>query len=115
LSAFAVAGKAGTHLMQNEIQALSYMVKRDPAAVAGLVLIGSSSMLYIHVQLKMVRAGYKTSFDVLKGPLSASGLDTPARYLQVRAKQGWSPWAVYLFLPCLLAGIGLLVLGLFRL
>ncbi len=63
--------------MQNEIQALSYMVTHDPAVVAGLLLIGGSSVLYIHVQLKMVRAGYKASFDVLRGPLSAKALDTP--------------------------------------
>lgn len=101
--------------MQNEIQALSYMVKHDPAVVAGWLLIGSSSVFYIHVQLKMVRAGYKTSFDVLKGPLSAKGLETPTQYLKVHAKHGWSPWPVYLFLPFLLVGIGLLVFGLFRL
>lgn len=101
--------------MQNEIQALSYMTKHDPAVVAGFLLIGSSSVLYIHVQLKMVRAGYKTSFDVLRGPLSAKGLDTPRQYLRVRAKQCWSPWPVYLFLPCLLGGIGLLLFGLFHL
>jgi hypothetical protein len=101
------------HLMQNEIQALSYMMKHDPAVVAGFLLIGSSSVLYIHVQLKMVRAGYKTSFDVLRGPWSAKGLET--QYLKVRAKHDWSPWPVYLFPPFLLAGIGLLVFGLFRL
>jgi hypothetical protein len=101
--------------VQNEIQAVSDIAKHDPAAVAGLLLIGSSSVLYIHVQLRMVRAGYKTSFDVLRGPLSAKGLETPTQYLKVRAKHGWSPWPIYLFLPCLFAGIGLLVFGLFHL
>ncbi len=40
--------------MQNEIQALSYMVKHDPAVVAGFLLIGSSSVLYkkFHPQLR---------------------------------------------------------------
>lgn len=101
--------------MQNEIHALSYMAKHDPAVVAGFLSMGSSSLLYIHVQLKMVRAGGKTSFDVLRGPLSAKGLDTPTQYLKVCAKEGWSPWPIYLFLPCMLAGICLLVFGLFRL
>jgi hypothetical protein len=101
--------------MQNEIQALSYMAEHDPAAIAGLLLIGSSSVLYFHIQLKMVKAGYKTSFDVLRGPLSAKGWDTPKLYLKLRGKEGWSPWPVYLFLPCMLAGISLLVFGLFRL
>lgn len=68
--------------MQNEIQALSYMAKHDPAVVAGFLLIGSSSVLYFHVQLKMVRAGYKTSFDVLRGPLSAKGLETSTQVSQ---------------------------------
>jgi hypothetical protein len=104
-----------THPMQNEIQALSYVAKHDPAVIAGLFLIGCSSVLYIHVQLKMVRAGYKTSIDVLKGPLSAKGLETPTLYLKVRAKEGWSPWPIYLFSPCMLAGIGLLVFGFFHL
>jgi hypothetical protein len=101
--------------MQDEIQALSYMMKHDPTVVAGWLLIGSSSVFYIHVHLKMVRAGYKTSFDVLRGPLSAKGLETPTQYLKVRAKHGWSPWPVYMFLPCLLAGIALLIFGMFRL
>lgn len=102
--------------MQNEIQALSYMAKHDPAAVAGWVLIGCSSVLYIHVELKMVKARYKTSFDVLRGPLSSKGaFHTFTQYLEVCGKQRWSPYPVYLFLPCLLVGIGLLLFGLFRL
>jgi hypothetical protein len=90
-------------------------VKHDPTVVAGFLFIGCSSVLYIHVQIKMVRAGYRTSFDVLRGPLSAKGMDTPTQYLKVRAKHDWSPWPVYLLFPCPLAGIGLLVFGLFHL
>jgi hypothetical protein len=101
--------------MQNEVEAASYMVKHDPAVVAGFLLIGVSSLLYFHVQLKMVRAGYKTSFDVLRGPLSAKGLETPSTYLKVRSEHGWSAWPIYLYLPTLISGIGLLVFGLFRL
>src|SRR5579863_10164068 len=88
--------------MRNEIQPLSYMVKHDPAAFAGWVLIGSSSVLYIHVELKMVKAGYKTSFAVLRGPLSSQGaIPAFTRYLRVCGEHCWSPWPVYLFLPCL--------------
>jgi hypothetical protein len=102
--------------MQNEIQALSYMAKHDPAAIAGWVLIGCSSVLYFHVELKMVKAGFKTSFDVLRGPLSSKGaFPTFTQYLKACSKQSWSPWPVYLFVPCLLAGIGLLVFGIFHL
>jgi hypothetical protein len=101
--------------MQSDIQALLYVAKHDPAVIAGFLLIGSSSLLYIHVQLKMVRAGYITSFDILSGALSKRGREGPAQYLKVCAKESWSPWPVYLFLPCMLGGIGLLVFGLFRL
>ena len=73
-------------LVQHEIQAVPYMLKHDPAVVAGFLLIGRSSVFYILIQLKMVRAGYKTSFDVLRGPLRAKGLATPAQYLKVRTK-----------------------------
>jgi hypothetical protein len=82
------------HLVQNEIQALADIARHDPTAIAGFCLIGVSSVLYIHVQLKMVRAGYKMSFDVLRGPLSAKGLGTGAQYLKVRDKEGGSLWPV---------------------
>ena len=45
--------------MQNEIQAVSYMAKHDPAVIAGLLLIGCSPVLFIHIQLKMIRAATK--------------------------------------------------------
>jgi hypothetical protein len=101
--------------MQNEIQALSYMAKHDPAVVAGLLLIGSSSVLFFHIQLKMIRAGYKTSYSFFGKPFSWNGWDTPAQYLRVCGKHDWSPWPVYLVFSCTLAGIGLLVFGMFRL
>lgn len=102
--------------MQNEIQSLSYMVKHDPAVIAGWVLVGCSLVLYIHVELKMVKGRYKASVDVLRGPLGSKGaLPTFTQYIKVCDKQGWSRWPVYLFLPSLLVGIGFLVFGLFRL
>ena len=101
--------------MQNEIQAVSYLAKHDPAVVGGLLLIGTSSVLFIHIQLKMIRAGYKTSYSFFGRPFSLNGWDTPAHYLKVHSKHDWSPWPVYLVFPSMLAGIGLLVFGLFRL
>jgi hypothetical protein len=53
--------------MQNEVQAISYMAKHDPAVIAGLLLIGCSSVPFVHMQLRMVRAGYRTSLDILRG------------------------------------------------
>jgi hypothetical protein len=100
--------------MQGEIQAISYATRHDPAAVAGLLLIGCSSVLFIHIQFKMIRAGYKTSYTFLRLNI-ANGWDTPSQYLRVRAKHSWSPWPAYLLFPCVIVGIALLVFGLFRL
>ena len=102
--------------MQNELQAMSYLARHDPAAIGGLFLIGCSSALFIHIQLKMIRAGYKTSYTFfgLK-PFRANGWDTPAQYLKIRSKHSWSPWPAYLLFPCTIIGIGLLVFGLFHL
>jgi hypothetical protein len=102
-------------MMQNEIQAVSYMAKHDPAVIIGLLLIVCSNALFIHIQLKMVRAGYQTSYTFFRSSSRLNGWDTPGQYLKVRAKHDWSPWPVYLLFPCTIAAIGLLVFGLFRL
>jgi hypothetical protein len=102
-------------MQENNFQQILYMVQHDPAVIAGLLLIGSAAVLFIHIQLKMIRAGYKTSYGFFGKPLSANGWDTPVRYLKVRAKHGWSPWPVYLLGPCVVLGIVVFVLGLLRL
>ena len=53
--------------------------------------------------------GYKTEpFD-----WTANGkLNLPIEYLKIRNQHGWSPWAVYLMVLMLLAGIGFILLGL---
>ncbi len=90
--------------MQNEIQAISYMLKQSSGS-RRLPSFGSLGVLYIHVQFKMVRAGYKTLFDVMREPpVRTVGKRTPS--ISRFAPNTWSPWPVYLFLPCLLAGIG---------
>lgn len=87
------------------------MWRHDPAAILGFSLIGCFAVLYYHVQIKMLRAGYITSYDF--SPYR--GWAAPFRYLKVRAKHDWSPWPAYLLFPCLIAGVALLVFGLFRL
>jgi hypothetical protein len=101
--------------MQGAIQSLSYMGRHDPAVIAGFAFIGSASVLFFHIQLKMIRAGYKTSYSFFGKPFSWNGWDTLPKYLRVRAKHNWSPWPVYLLGPSMLAGIVLLIFGLFRL
>ena len=101
--------------MRENLQQIIYMVWHDPAAVVGFLLIGIFAVLFIHLQLKMIKAGYKTSYNFIGKPFAAVGWDTPARYLKVCANHGWSPWPAYLLAPCLLLGIAALVFGLFRL
>jgi len=100
---------------ENDFKPMVYMAQHDPAVVLGLLIIGSSALFFIHIQLKMIRAGYKTSYTFFKKPLSANGWDTPAQYLKVRAEHGWSPWPVYLLGLSLFIGTIVLVFGLFRL
>ena len=95
--------------MQGNLGQISYIARHDPIVITGFLLIGTAGFLFIHVQLRMSRSGYKTDF------WSAKKWEVPAEYLRVRAEHGWSPWPVYLFGPCLLLGIAALILGLFRL
>jgi hypothetical protein len=102
-------------MQENSFQPIVYMAQHDPAVIAGLLLIGSAGLLFVHIQLKMLRAGYKTSYTFFKKPMSANGWDTPVQYLKVRAKHDWSPWPVYLLGPFVVLGIVIFVFGLFRL
>lgn len=92
--------------MREILSPIVYFWRHDPAAIIGLLFIAGGTFLYFHIQLKMIRAGY---------PLRANALETPAQYLKVYARNGWSPWPAYLLGPCILLGIVLLILGLFRL
>lgn len=98
--------------MREILSPIGYIARHDPVAVVGLLLIGCAGVLFFHIQLKMIRAGYKTSYGK---PLTAQGWDTPGQYLKVCEKHGWSPWPVYLLAPCTLLGAAALVFGLFRL
>ena len=95
--------------MRESFHIISYMVRHDPLVVGGFVLMSTFSVLFVHVQFKMREIGYKTN------PLFSRPSDwgLPTKYLTVRKEHGWSPWPVYLMLPCLLLGFVALVVGLF--
>ncbi len=69
-------------MQDNSLQPIVYMAKHDPAVIAGLLLVAGASVLFIHIQLKMIRAGYKTSYSFFGKPFSANGWDTPSQYLK---------------------------------
>ena len=100
---------------ENDFKQIFYMAQHDPAVILGLLLMGSSAVFFFHIQLKMIRAGYKTSYTFFGKPLSPNGWDTPAQYLKVRAEHSWSPWPVYLLGLSLFVGTVVLVFVLFRL
>ena len=101
--------------MREIISADSYLVHHDPVAIVGLLLIGLGATLFIHIQLKMIRAGYQTSYTFFRGPFSPNGWDVPAQYLKVCNLHGWSAWPVYILFPATICGILLFVFGLFQL
>ena len=85
-----------------------YVVRHDPLPVLGFVLIGAGSVMWWHLHLAMVRAGYKTRmFQQLPNDI---GL--PGRYLKVGMRHGWSAWPAWLVWPCLLFGTVFLIAGL---
>lgn len=75
---------------------------------AGVLLVCIAMALDTTIRLRLKEAGERVPF--LRGGTLDYG-----RYLKLRHEAGWSPWPVYLIPPFLLAGVGLLVLGLFRL
>jgi hypothetical protein len=102
-------------VQQTNFEQVVYMAKHDPAGLAGFLLIGGAGVLLAHIQFMMVRTGYKTSAAYLVKPWGANGRGTASEYLKVRARHDWSPWPAYLLGPCVILGVALLVLGLFRL
>jgi hypothetical protein len=94
--------------MQENLRIIVYMARQDPLAVLGFLLIGTFSILFIHIQFKMRSVGYKTY------PLFARPYDwtLPAKYLEIRSQHGWSPWPVYLLWPSIILGIVGLLIGL---
>jgi hypothetical protein len=96
--------------VRENLQQIVFMTQRDPAAIAGFLLLGSAGVLSFGIQLRMVRAGYQTSLAVIGNPWGTVG-----DYMSVRTKHDWSPWPVYLLGPLIILGVCLLALGLFRL
>ena len=97
--------------MPQNLRDLFYMTRHDPMVVVGFLLVGTFSILFIHIQFKMRSIGYNTN-PMFTRP---SDWGLPAKYLKVRSEHGWSPWPAYLLWPSLILGIVGLVVGLFRL
>jgi hypothetical protein len=76
---------------------------------AGIFLLACFAIIHYYLYLRLRDTGY--SRHILKFLL----VEIPVDYLRLRMKYGWSPWPVYLMWPALIAGIVLIVIGVFRL
>ena len=75
---------------------------------AGILLVCVAMVLDTTIRLRLRDVGERS-------PFWRGGTLDYGRYMKLRREAGWSAWPVYLIPPLLLAGIGLVVLGLFRL
>jgi hypothetical protein len=101
--------------MEETYQMVRYLFKHDPYVIGGLLLIGLASVLFMHIQLKMLKLGYKSYTFFKISPTATNGWNMPSEYLRIRNKHGWSPWPVYLLWPSLVTGVAVFVIGLLRL
>jgi len=90
------------------------MMKHDPMAVLGFVLIGASAVLAFRLHRKLLEVGKDTSHLLTRIPNTAVW-SVPRAYLKARSKHGCSAWPAYAMWLCAVSGIVLLVAGLFRL
>ena len=90
------------------------MMKHDPMAVLGFILIGASAVLAFRLHRKLLEVGEDTSHLFIRIPNTAVWT-VPRAYLKARSKHGWSAWSAYAMWLCAVSGIVLLVAGLFRL
>lgn len=98
--------------MQEGMNEIISFVKRNPLPVLGLLLFGVSGLLLFRLHRKLQEIGDKSY--ALKIP-SDIAWTVPQAYLKARLKQGWSPWPAYAGWGCLVSGLVLSVVGLFRL
>lgn len=97
--------------MQERFHTLINVLQHNPLAVLAFLLIGVSSALYMYIQLKMIRAGYVSSYSFLKYTLGWFGQDVPPNYFEIGKKHGWSLWPAFLMWPCFFVGLILLLIA----
>lgn len=76
---------------------------------AGMFLLACFASTHYYLYLRLRDVGYNKSI------LNFLLFEVPLDYLRLRRNHGWSPWPAYLIWPTLLAGIALLVTGVFKL
>jgi hypothetical protein len=93
--------------MNDNLRMIVYIVRHDPAVIAGFALVAISSTLLFHVQLKISRVG--------RPYMLFRGFDALVECFKMRKQYRWPAWPAYCFCVCFPLGIASLVFGLFRL
>jgi hypothetical protein len=96
------------------VNEIVFMMKHDPAVVAGFVLIGASATFLFHIHRKLLSVGEDTSALFFRIPNTAIWT-VPLAYLKACSKNGWSGWQAYAAWVTAVSGLLFLVDGLFRL
>ena len=78
-----------------------------PLFSLGLLLVGCFSAIHFSIHFKLRRNGYKNTGMLL-------GIPDQIEYMKVRKRHGWPVWPVYVMWFCLIAGVILIVLGIFK-
>ena len=98
--------------MSENLRLLPYMFVNNPLVVCGLLLIGLSGCLAMHMQLKIVRSGGEFPYGKW---ITRRGHEVAWDYLKAGRLHNWSPWPAYMMWPAAFLGVACLILGLFRL
>ena len=93
--------------MREAIDAVVFVVLRNPILALGLWLFAASLLLIFEIKSKMMKLESET-VHLFPHP---ADWELTTHYLEVRSQYGWSPWPVYLMWPCQVAGVVTLLVG----
>jgi|KBSMisStaDraftv2_1062788.scaffolds.fasta_scaffold378577_2 hypothetical protein len=96
-------------LYERESRAFLYIVRHDPFAIIGFLLIGASGALWFRVYLRLERVGEKAPRSTSL-PL-AYHVWLSQTYLRLARAGRWSPWPAYLMWWCAASGAAILMLS----
>ena len=92
------------------INIILYIVRHNLLSLSGLGLVAVFCYLLAYIKFKLKDSGYANGSSFFH----PRDWELPADYREVQSKHGWSPWPEFLIWPCLVAGIVILLFGLWR-
>ena len=80
-----------------------------PYLYAGIFFLAWFAILHYYLYLRLRDAGHSKDIS------NFLPVEIPVDYWRLREKYEWSPWPAILVWPALVAGVSLIVVGIFRL